>query len=83
MASDLENTIAHAIKKADRSLFWENYTRQARAVIKALEKDGYRLVPREPSKDQIEAGTQALTYGRTRPSELLRDLYEAMVDKAK
>lgn len=74
-----EAIIAKAIKKADNSYFFENYTKQAKAVLKALEKEGYKVVPKLASEKQIEAGTAAISSGRVRPSDLVHTIYAIMV----
>lgn len=79
MAADIRTAIATAIKKADRSWFNENYDKQAGAVLKALRRDGFAIVPVEPDGDTIEAGVEAMRAGRHRPADVLRGLYRAMV----
>lgn len=74
-----EEIIARAIQKADRSYFFENYDKQARAVLSALKKEGYSVVPRDPDEDQIEAGKAVVTSGRVRPSDFVTAIYSAMV----
>jgi hypothetical protein len=81
--SKLSNTIAHAIKKADKRYFFEDYTAQANAVLKALREAGMAVVPVEPNADTIEAGKNALKYGTQRPQDMLKTLYQAMVGAAK
>lgn len=83
MAADIKTAIAQAIKKADKSWFNEDYDKQARAVIQALAKEGYAVVPRAPSEAAIEAGREAMQAGRYRPSEVLAQLYRAMVEAGK
>jgi len=79
----LSNTIAHAIKKADKRYFFEDYTAQANAVLKALREAGMAVVPLEPSADIINAGKDALKYGTQRPQDMLKTLYQAMIGAAK
>jgi hypothetical protein len=78
--SELEQTIAKAIKKADKRYFFENYSKQAKAVLAALEKEGYKVVPKLASPDQIEAGTNAINQGRVRPADFVHTLYAVMVN---
>ena len=77
--SEIEDTIAQAIQKADNSYFFENYSKQAKAVLKALEKEGYRIVPKLASEKQIEAGTNTISKGRVRPTDLVHTIYAVMV----
>ncbi|MEQ8602969.1 MAG: hypothetical protein RIB45_06590 [Marivibrio sp.] len=83
MGADIKTAIAQAIKKADKSWFNEDYDKQARAVLQALAKEGYAVVPRHPSDAAIEAGREAMQAGRYRPSEVLTQLYRAMVEAGK
>jgi len=83
MSRKLANTIAHAIKKADKRYFFEDYTKQADAVLAALKKAGMTVVPREPTPEIIEAGKNSLKYGAQRPGDMLRALYQAMIGAAK
>jgi len=79
----LSDTIAQAIRKADRRYFFEDYTAQADAVLKALRKAGMIVVPLEPTVDIIEAGKNSLKYGTQRPGDMLKTLYQAMIGAAK
>ncbi len=76
---DLRKDIAKAIKKADKSYFWEDYNKQANAVMDCLKKSGYTLVPSKATEDQIEAGVNSIHSGRVRPHELVAWIYEGMV----
>lgn len=78
--SELEETIAKAIKKADKRYFFENYSKQAKAVLAALEKDGYKVVPKTATPSQIEVGTNAIGSGRVRPADFVHTLYALMVN---
>ena len=81
--SKLSDTIAHAIRNADKRYFFEDYTAQADAVLKALHKAGMVVVPLEPTAEAIEAGKNSLKYGTQRPGDMLRTLYQAMIGAAK
>lgn len=74
-----QEIIARAIQKADSSYFFENYDKQARAVISALEREGFQIVPRVPEDKQIEAGKAVVTSGRVRPGDFVQAIYAAMV----
>lgn len=78
----LIDTIAHAIRAADSSYFFEDYTKQAMAVIRALQKAGLGVVPLRADEGMIEAGSQAVLSGRVKPSDHVRTVYEAMVRHA-
>ena len=70
--------IARAIKKADSSYFFENYTKQAKAALRALEKEGYIVAPLASTKEMEEAGAEAILSGKVKPQTLVRQIYEAM-----
>lgn len=77
--SDVEDIIAKGIDKADNSYFFENYNKQAKAVMKLLDKEGYKVVPKLASPKQIEAGTAAISRGRVRPQDLVHTIYAIMI----
>lgn len=82
MSAELENLIAKSIKRADNRYFFENYSKQAKAVTKALDREGYKIVPKMASEKQIEAGTAAISSGRVRPADLVHTIYAIMVAAA-
>lgn len=75
----LETRIARAIKSADKTYFFENYSKQARSVLRDLEKAGFRIVPIEPTVDMVEAAKDNLLYGVGKASELCRATWINMV----
>ena len=78
--AELRDLIAGAIQDADRSYFNEDYGRQANAVLVALRRAGYEVVPTAvPSETFIAFIIDNLPFGRLRPSELVRQLYALMV----
>jgi hypothetical protein len=79
---ELRNAIASAIKKADSSYFFEDYSKQAGAVLKVLEKEGYALLPLEPNSDMIKSGLDSITSGSIKPEKLVTKIYAAMIAKA-
>ena len=79
---DLTHTIAVAIRAADRRYFFEDYTAQATAVLSALKRAGLTIVPAQPTAEMMDAGKQGMRYGRQRPAELLKLIYQAMVGAA-
>jgi len=79
----LSEIIARAIHDADKRYFFEDYTAQADAVLKALRKAGMTVVPLEPTAEIIEAGKNSLKYGAQRPGDMLRALYQALIGAAK
>lgn len=81
--ADLQDVIARAIKSADRSMFNENYRKQAAAVIEAVRKAGFEIVPLEPSPGLIGHLNDNLPLGRLRPRELVTALYALIVHNAR
>lgn len=79
----IETLIAHSIKNADKSYFFENYTKQAAAVIRSLENAGYQIVPEDPTLYMTKAGVEAITLGRSVPSEMSAGIWRAMLMAAK
>ncbi|HYD32698.1 MAG TPA: hypothetical protein VEB64_17795 [Azospirillaceae bacterium] len=75
--------VALAIKDADRSIFNEDYLKQAQAVLTAVNKSGYEIVPRQPSEEFIKYVDDNLPFGRHKPSEWLAHLYVLMVANAR
>ncbi len=79
---NLVGIIANAIKKADNSYFFENYSQQAKAVIKELARHGYVLTPEEPSKKMIKAGIYAINLGIVDAKKLAKEIYKDMLEAA-
>jgi thiamine biosynthesis lipoprotein ApbE len=75
----LTDQIAAAIKDADKRYFFEDYTKQAKSVISALNQAGYAVVPAEPTPEMLEAAKTALTYGAQRPADLVKTIWSSMV----
>lgn len=80
LKAKLISLIADNIKKADNSYFFENYNKQARAVLRALDMEGYVLLPREPTKDMIKAGVLSICIGNIDASKLAKEIYKDMIE---
>ncbi len=80
---NLREAIAKAIKKADNSYFFENYSKQAAAVLACLEKEGYAMLPLKPSEEMIKIGLDNIPNGRVKPEKLVENIYLAMIKAAK
>lgn len=78
----LRNDIARAIQNADKSYFFEDYSKQAQAVLRALERNGYAIVPKDPTEDMLKAGSEAILPGKVKPEELARYVYTSMARAA-
>lgn len=83
MEHNLEDLIAMSIKEADRSIFNENYTKQARAVMTAIRKSGYEIVPRRPPDGLVEWAKNNIPFGRLRPADLIAQMYTMMVENVR
>jgi len=79
MDEGLKSLIAKAIKDADNSYFWEDYSKQAAAVIRSIKAAGYVVVLEDPSLKMIQSGVNAVMIGRAQPHELARQIYTAMI----
>jgi predicted CoA-binding protein len=82
MASTIGDLIANAIRDADRSYFFEDYSKQAAAVLKALERRGYAVVPKEPTPPMLKAARNSLVYGVNKSSDIVTPIYKAMIEAA-
>lgn len=80
---NIADIVAEAIRGADRSWFNEDYGKQATAVLTALRKAGYEIVPREPSDALVAFVDENMPIGRLRPTDLLRQLYRLMVENSR
>ncbi|WP_425403089.1 hypothetical protein [Hwanghaeella sp.] len=80
MDEEVNGVIAKAIQSVDWTFFNENYNRQAEEVVRALNKSGYAIVPRQPSKDMVDAGREAIEIGQHLPSAVAGVVFNAMVD---
>ena len=79
----LPDLIANAIKNADKSYFNEDYVKQANAVIQAVRKAGYEIVPVKAPEGLITYVHENMPFGRLRPSELISQLYVLMVNNVR
>lgn len=77
-AMKLQKIIASAIKKADSSYFFENYSKQSKAVLKKLDAEGYQIIPKELDKKLYTQIADEMRTGRMPPDEHIRDVYQTM-----
>ena len=82
MSRSVTDVIAKAIKKADTSYIWENYTKQAHAAIDALHANDYVIIPMTPNKAMIKAGMEEISMGRTQVDDLTQRIYASMIKAA-
>jgi hypothetical protein len=72
----VQTVIENAISKADSSYFFENYTDQAVAVLKALEKAGFEIIPKELPTELWTRVANEMKTGRLKPDEHVKDVFE-------
>lgn len=82
MTSTIGDIIAVAIQGADKSYFFENYSKQAAAVLRELERRGYVIVPKDPTKTMLKAARDSLVFGVNKSSDIVTPVWKAMVDTA-
>jgi hypothetical protein len=70
----IKHTIAEAIKKADSSYFFEDYTKQAQAVLRAIEASGFAVVPKEMPDDLAKLVADNMRTGRIKPEEHVKSI---------
>lgn len=80
MDDAVNDLIARSIRDVDWTLFNENYNKQAEEVVRCLNRAGYAIVPRNPSRDMIEAGREAIEIGQTRPTKVATSIFQSMVE---
>ena len=75
----LQSVIENAISKADSSYFFEDYTKQALAVLAALEQAGFSILPKELPHDTWERASNEMKTGRLKPDEHVKDVYQTIL----
>lgn len=75
----LQSVIENAIAKADSSYFFENYTKQAQAVIKAIEAAGYTVIPAKFAEDTWQKAADQMKTGRLKPDAHVKDVWETVM----
>lgn len=71
----LQSTIENAISKADASYFFEDYTKQAKAVIAALDVAGFVVVAKNAPDDVWAQVANEMRTGRVKPEEHVKDVF--------
>ncbi len=71
----LQSTIENAISKADASYFFEDYTKQARAVIAALEAAGFAVISKNIPEEVWSQVANEMRTGRVKPEEHVKDVF--------
>lgn len=78
----LQNLVEKAISVADSSYFFEDYTKQAAAVLKAIEAAGYAIIPKDLPDTVWETVANEMKTGRVKPEEHVKDVYQVTVRNA-
>ncbi|MDG1287732.1 MAG: hypothetical protein P8P30_09260 [Rickettsiales bacterium] len=81
-AVKIKKMVAKTIKKADKSYFFEDYGKQAGAVINMLKREGLVIVPREASEDMCEFAAENMTTGRMKPEQHVGHVWRTMIEFA-
>lgn len=72
----LQSTIENAIHKADSSYFFEDYTKQAKAVIAAMESAGFIFINKELPEEMWKQIADQMKTGRVSPTEHVKDVVQ-------
>ena len=80
---NLVATIGAAIKSADTSFFNEDYAKQGAEVISVLRREGFEIVPKQPSEELIDYMVENMPFGQMKPEQLMRELHILMVENAR
>ena len=71
----LQTTIENAISKADSSYFFENYSKQAKAVIAALDKAGFTIIGKDLPETVWSQIAKEMRTGRVKPEDHVKDVF--------
>lgn len=74
----IQAVIENAIHAADNSYFFENYTKQAQAVIAALQREGFTILPSDFSPEIWKKVADQMKTGRVKPEEHVKDVYQTV-----
>lgn len=78
----LQTTVENAISKADNSYFFENYTKQAAAVLAAIESAGFAIVRKDLPDDLYKKIADEMKTGRVKPEEHVKDVFHVALRNA-
>lgn len=76
-----QRIIEDAISAADTNYFFEDYSKQAVAVLRALDRAGYVLAQKDAEIDPgvwVQAANEMRT-GRIKPEEHVKDVYQTVL----
>ena len=72
----LQKSIENAISKADSSYFFEDYTKQAKAVIAALDAAGFVVIAKDLPETLWTQVANEMRTGRVKPEEHVKDVFQ-------
>jgi hypothetical protein len=72
----IQTIVENAISKADSSYFFEDYTKQAKAVLKALESAGFTVLPTKLDDEVFLQVSKEMRTGRVKPEEHVKDVFQ-------
>ena len=72
----LQVSIANAIGKADSSCFFEDYDKQAKAVITALDAKGFVVMAKDLPDEVWTQIAKEMRTGRVKPEEHVKDVVQ-------
>lgn len=75
----LQSTIENAISKADSSYFFEDYTKQAKAVMAAMDAAGFAVVAKTAPEDVWEKVANEMRTGRVKPEQHVKDVFSVVL----
>lgn len=73
------DTIARAIDRSDKTMFFESYHRQAKTVLKDLEAQGYVIVPLDIDKKTLDSASRILSDGRHHPKDIVNEIFRDII----
>ncbi len=78
----LQTLVENAIHKADTSYFFEDYTKQAQAVLRAIEGAGFAIIPKELPDTLWTQVSNEMRTGRVKPEEHVKDVFHVTLRHA-
>ena len=75
----LQTTIENAISKADSSYFFEDYSKQAKAVIAALDTAGFTIIAKDLPETIWAQIAKEMRTGRVKPEDHVKDVFQVAI----
>ena len=74
----VKTKIASAIKRADKSYFFENYSKQAQSVLRELDKAGYMVLPKDVDEKLLKQVADTIKTGKMKPEQHIANVYSTL-----